>query len=92
VEVNDDVTMLELNHQQTLSPLWNAGASVYVVRDRSSGRGGVSILGQKGTSSPLTQYNGTFRFPLASNNYHMDVAWLGGYFSRNEDMMLDRFY
>ena len=90
VEVNDDVTMLELNHQQTLSPLWNAGASVYVVRDRSSGRGGVSILGQ-GPSSPLTQYNGTFRFPLASNNYHMDVAWLGGYFSRNEDMMLDRF-
>jgi len=90
VELNDDVTMFELNHQQTISPLWNVGASAYIVRDRSSGKGGVSILGQ-GPSSPLTLYNGAYRFPLGSNNYHMDVAWLGGYFSRNEDLMLDRF-
>lgn len=90
VEVNDDVTMFELNHQHTISPKWNVGASIYHVRDRSEGRGGVSILGQ-GPSSPLTLYNGTYRFPLASTRYHMDATWLGGYFSRNDEMMLDRF-
>lgn len=90
VELNDDVTLFELNHQQTVSPLWNIGASLYYVKDRSSGKGGVSILGQ-GPASQLTLYNGAYRFPLATNRYYMDVAWVGAYFSRNEEMMLDRF-
>jgi hypothetical protein len=90
VELNDDVTLFELTGQINITPKWNIGASAYYVRDRSSGKGGVSILGQ-GFASPLTTYNGTYRFPLSSNPYHGDVYWLGTFFSRNEDFMLDRF-
>lgn len=91
VEKDDDVTLIELNQQINVAPKWNVGASVYWVRDNSSGKGGVSILGQ-GYGSPLTTYNGTFRFPIGLDPYKSDVFWLGTYFSRNEDMMLDRFF
>ncbi len=91
VELNDDVTLFELNQQVNVAPKWNVGASVYWVKDNSSGKGGVSILGQ-GYGSPLANYNGTFRFPIGADPYHSDVVWLGSYFSRNEDMMLDRFF
>jgi hypothetical protein len=88
VELNDDVSLTELTFQQNLTQEWNAGGSLYWVRDRSAGKGGVSILGQ-GLASNLTLYNGTFRFPLGSDPYRADVLWLGGFFSRNEDFMLD---
>ncbi len=91
VELNDDVTLFELNSQYNVAPKWNVGASVYWVKDNSSGKGGVSILGQ-GYASPLTSYNGAFRFPIGADPYHSDVVWLGTYFSRNEEMMLDRFF
>jgi len=91
VELNDDVTLFELNQQVTVAPKWNVGASVYYIKDNSSGKGGVSILGQ-GYSSPLTTYNGTFRFPLGADPYKSDVFWLGTYFSRNEEMVLDRWF
>lgn len=91
VELNDDVTLFELNQQVTLSPLWNVGASVYYIKDNSSGKGGVSILGQ-GYGSQLTTYNGAFRFPIGADPYQSDVFWLGTYFSRNEEMMLDRWF
>ncbi len=91
VEVNDDVTLFELNQQFNISPEWNVGASVYWVKDNSSGKGGVSILGQ-GYGSPLANYNGTYRFPIGLDPYRSDVFWLGSYFSRNEDMMLDRWF
>ena len=88
VELNDDVTLLELTAQQNLGYRWNLGASLYHLRDRSNGKGGVSILGQ-GLASPLTLYNGVFRFPLGSNPYRADISWLGAFFSRNEDGMID---
>jgi hypothetical protein len=88
VELNDDVSLTELTFQRNLNQAWNAGASLYWVRDRSSGKGGVSILGQ-GLNSNLTRYNGTFSFPLGADTYRADVQWLGSYFSRNEDFMLD---
>ncbi|MBK8671287.1 MAG: hypothetical protein IPN89_18335 [Saprospiraceae bacterium] len=91
VELNDDVSLFELNQQITVSPKWNVGGSVYYIKDNSSGKGGVSILGQ-GYSSPLTTYNGTFRFPLGADPYKSDVFWVGMYFSRNEEMMLDRWF
>lgn len=90
VELNDDVTLFEANTQQNISGNWNVGASVYYVRDRSSGKGGVSILGQ-GFASPLTLYNGAFRFPLTADSYKGDVFWLGSYFSHNESMMEGRY-
>lgn len=88
VELNDDVTLLEWNGQKNLNAKWNAGASVYYLRDNSAGKGGVSILGQ-GLTSTLTLYNGTFRFPLGADPYTANVFWVGGFFSRNEDMMQD---
>ncbi len=91
VELNDDVTLMELNHQINIAPKWNVGGSVYWVKDNSSGKGGVSILGQ-GYASPLANYNGTYRFPISADPYQSDVVWLGTYFSRNEDMMLDRWF
>lgn len=91
VELDDDVTLFELTHQVNISPKWNVGSSIYWVKDNSSGAGGVSILGQ-GYASPLTTYNGTFRFPIGANPYRSDVFWLGTYFSRNEEMMLDRWF
>ncbi len=91
VELNDDVTFFELNHQYNIAPKWNVGASLYYVQDRSNGKGGVSILGQ-GFASPLTTYNGAFRFPIGAEQHKGDVFWLGTYFSRNEEMMLDRWF
>lgn len=90
VELNDDVTLFELNSQLNINRKWNLGGSIYWVRDRSSGKGGVSILGQ-GFASNLTSYNGTYRFALNADPYRADIFWVGSHFSRNEDFMLDRW-
>lgn len=70
--------------------MWKAGGSVYYIRDRSNGEGGVSIYAQ-GLNSKLNGYNGTFRFDFGSDPYVADIAWIGGFFSRNEDFMMDRY-
>lgn len=90
VEVVDDVSLFELNSQFNISKNWNVGASAYYLKDRSNGKGGVSILGQ-GPRSLLTEYNGAYKFPLTPDPYKMDVIWLGSFFSRNEDLMNDRY-
>ena len=38
VELNDDVTLFELNSQYNVARNWNVGASVYWVKDNSSGK------------------------------------------------------
>ena len=91
VELKDDVTLMELTGQYAITPKWNAGLSAYYLRDRSDGKGGVSILGQ-GFASQLTTYNGAYRFPLGSDPNRGDIFWVGGFFGRNEDMMLDRWF
>lgn len=90
VEFNDDVTLYELSSQFNVSKNWNVGGSAYFLSDRSNGKGGVSILGQ-GPRSLLADYNGAYKFPLGADPYKMDVIWLGGFFSRNEDFMNDRY-
>lgn len=90
VELIDDVSLFELTSQFNVSKNWNVGASSYYIKDRSNGKGGVSILGQ-GPRSLLTDYNGTYKFPLGADPFKADVVWLGGFFSRNEDMMNDRY-
>lgn len=91
VELIDDVSLTELITQFNVSKNWNVGASAYYLKDRSNGKGGVSILGQ-GPRSLLTDYNGTYKFPLGADPFKADVIWLGGFFSRNEDMMNDRYF
>lgn len=89
--LDDDVNLMELQYERNLNPLWKAAVAMHYVRDRSNGKGGVSILGQ-GLNSQLTEYNGVFRFKFGSNPYKADITWLGTHFSRNADMMMDRFY
>ena len=91
VELVDDVSLYELNTQFNVSKNWNVGASAYYIKDRSNGKGGVSILGQ-GPRSLLTDYNGAYKFPLGADPFKADVVWLGAFFSRNEDMMNDRYF
>ena len=89
VQEDDDVLLGELHYEKTLSMMWKTGASAYYLRDRANGEGGVSIYAQ-GLNSKLCGYNGTFRFDFGNQKYKADVAWLGTYFSRNDDFMLDR--
>lgn len=91
VELVDDVSLYEMTSQFDVSKNWKVGGSAYFLTDRSNGNGGVSILGQ-GPRSLLTEYNGAYRFPLGGDPYKADVLWLGGFFSRNEDMMNDRYF
>lgn len=87
---DDDVNLFEFMADRSVTPLWKVGASAYYVRDRSQGKGGVSILGQ-GLNSLLNTHNGTFKFNFGSDPYKADVLWLGTFFSRNIDMMADQF-
>jgi hypothetical protein len=89
IQQNDDVTLQYATYEGDVSPLWKAGGSVHYVRDRSSGEGGVSIYGQ-GLNSRLNEYNGTFKFKF-DGKYKADIVWLGGFFSRNADFMMDRY-
>lgn len=90
IEQDDDVSMGEFLYEQSLGLKWKLGGSVYYVRDRSNGEGGPSILGQ-GLNSTLADYNGTFRFSFGASPYRADVAWLGLFFSYNEEDMLDNW-
>jgi hypothetical protein len=90
VQEDDDVILGEIMYQKTLTPLWKSGGSLYYIRDRASGEGGVSIYAQ-GLNSKLNGYNGTFRFNFGSSDYRADIAWLGAFISRNEDFMMDRY-
>lgn len=91
IRFNDDVTLMELTSQFNVAPSWNIGGSVYYLSDRSNGRGGVSILGQ-GPHSLLADYNGAYNFPLGDDPYEADVVWLGGFFSKNENMYDSRIF
>lgn len=86
-ELDDDVMLSELSYQRKLSMKWNIGGSVYYVRDRGRGQGGVSVFGE-GLASILADYNGAFVFDIAKD-YQADIFWLGANFSRNPDFLLD---
>ncbi len=86
-ELNDDVALFELSYQRKLSMAWNLGGSLYYVRDRGKGQGGVSVFGE-GLNSVLAAYNGSFVFDIAKD-YQADIVWLGANFSRNPDFLLD---
>jgi hypothetical protein len=90
IQLDDDVNMFEAMYERQVSRLWKAGISANYARDRSEGKGGVSILGQ-GLNSMLAQYNGTFQFRFGSDPCKADIFWLGGFFGRNQDFMMDRW-
>lgn len=88
-EANDDVTLSELVYHRKLNLTWNAGASIYYVRDRGKGQGGVSVFGE-GLASLLAAYNGSFVFDM-QKDYKADIVWLGATVSRNPDFWIDPF-
>jgi hypothetical protein len=90
IQEDDDVFLGELSYESSITRNWKLGASAYYVRDRNNGMSGVSILGSGLNASLLNGYNGTFKFNFGSQAYKADVLWLGTYFSRNADYMLDR--
>ncbi len=89
-ELSDDVTLLEAFYRRKLPKYWNVGASVYSILDRGKNTGGVSVFGQ-GLTSVLTTYNGAYLFNFETNDYTADIVWLGTFFSRNPDFIMDRF-
>jgi hypothetical protein len=90
VQERDDVNMFEVFYERDVSKFWRWGGSVNYVSDRGNGEGGPSILGE-GLNSTLSDYNGTYRFPLGGTPYQADIFWLGTFWSRNVDFVMDRW-
>lgn len=90
IQLNDDVTLIELTGEKDITKKWKVGASAYYLRDRASGAGGVSILGQ-GFNSLLASHNGVYKFSYGDVPYKADLIWLGSYFGRNTDHYLDKW-
>ena len=91
IQSDDDVYLWEFQYRHTITQKWNAGASLFYVRDRANGQGGPSILGQ-GLNSTLVAYNGGFRFPFGSDPYRADIGWIGAHFGYNDAYMLDNLF
>ncbi|MFN8428549.1 MAG: hypothetical protein U0V04_01085 [Spirosomataceae bacterium] len=88
VHLNDDVSLMELTGEKDITKNWKLGASLYYVRDRASGAGGVSILGQ-GLNSLMASHNGVYQFAYGDVPNRADVGWAGMFFSRNADHWVD---
>ena len=88
IQLIDDVTLYELTGETDISREWKIGSSLYYVKDRASGAGGVSILSQ-GLNSLLASHNGVYKFSYGDVPYKADIFWVGGYFSRNSEHWLD---
>jgi hypothetical protein len=89
-EIHDDVTLLEAVFRRKLPNYWNVGFSMYAIIDRGKNTGGVSVYGQ-GLTSTLVTLNGGYKFDFGTNDYSANIAWLGTFFSRNPDFIMDRF-
>lgn len=88
VQLDDDVTLMELTGEKDVSRTWKVGASAYYMRDRAAGAGGVSILGQ-GLNSALAAHNGVYKFNYKNTDYKADIVWLGTFFGRNTEHWID---
>ncbi len=90
VEQNDDVTLLEADFEYDLDIVNSIGLSLWYLRDRANGEGGVSILGQ-GLNSGLSNYNGVFNFNFGDEAYTANIYWLGTHFHGNPLLNQGRF-
>ncbi len=88
IQLDDDVTLYEFTAEKDISRAWKFGGATYYARDRASGAGGVSILSQ-GLNSLLATHNGVYRFPFRTAPYKADIFWLGTFFGRNTEHMID---
>lgn len=82
VEESDDVVLFEADFEYDPDIINSVGLSLWYLKDRGNGEGGVSILGQ-GLNSGLSNYNGVFNFNFGDEPYKADVFWLGTHFHGN---------
>jgi len=90
VEDNDDVSLMEWDYEYDLDIKSSIGISLWYLRDRANGEGGVSILGQ-GLNSGLSNYMGVFNFNFGDEDYAADIFWLGSHFHHNPLLNQGRF-
>ena len=90
VEDNDDVSLMEWDYEYDLDIKSSIGISLWYLRDRANGEGGVSILGQ-GLNSGLSNYMGVFNFNFGDEDYKADIFWLGSHFHHNPLLNQGRF-
>lgn len=90
VEQDDDVNLYEVDYEYDLDIVNSIGLSLWYLRDRANGEGGVSILGQ-GLNSGLSNYNGVFNFNFGDENYSANIYWLGTHFHGNPLLNQGRF-
>ena len=88
IQLDDDVTLLELNGEKEINSTWKVGASAYYLADRANGAGGINSLGQ-GLNSQLSTHTGASQFNFGLLPYKADIAWLGAFFSRNVEHKTD---
>jgi hypothetical protein len=79
VHQSDDVVLFEADYEYDIDIKNSIGLSLYYLKDRGNGEGGVSILGQ-GLNSGLSNYNGVFNFNFGNDPYTADIMWLGTHF------------
>ncbi len=91
IQNNDDVSLMMLDGETRIQPLWEVGGNLWYVRDRGAGFGGVSVLGQ-GFNSALAAYNGAARLQLDNSSYSADVVWAGANTSYNRDFIGGRVW
>ena len=90
VEQDDDVTLMEFDFEYDLDIVNSIGLSLWYLKDRANGEGGVSILGQ-GLNSGLSNYNGVYNFNFGNEPYTADIYWLGTHFHGNPLLNQGRF-
>lgn len=90
VNEDDDVTLFEVDYERDLDIVNSIGVSFWHLRDRATGEGGVSILGQ-GLNCTLSNYNGVFNFNFGDEKYTADINWLGTHFHGNPLLNQGRF-
>lgn len=91
IQKDDDVALFELATDRHLGKTWHIGASARYLRDSSSGKGGLGILGQ-GPDSQLVEYNGGYRFtiPDDAESFRGHFGWIGANASFNPDLLAGR--
>jgi hypothetical protein len=93
ISADDDVVLAMADLDTRLTPRLEVGVDAWYLRDRASGAGGISVLGQ-GLNSPLAAYNGATRllFPPTVTGYAADLAWFGARAAYNRDFLAGRWW
>jgi len=82
VQEDDDVQLAEAHYEYDLDIFNTIGFSFWYIKDRASGEGGVSVLGQ-GLNSGLSNYMGVYNFNFGNQRHKADIFWLGNHFHGN---------